>query len=98
VDRAGQPVRRRHESPAGPQVSLYFTVLSVHLFFATRSYAVHVGQTFVLYPVVYTQAAVGFFGGGARTAFKVLFALCLSFLCYSFLQTWVMRTIAVMTS
>jgi hypothetical protein len=80
------------------QVYLYYAVISFALFFVIHSYTVQIAETFLLYPIVYTQAAFGFFGGRVGTAFKVLLAWSLSFLCYSLLQSWLIRAIVLMTT
>jgi hypothetical protein len=48
----------------------------------TTSYTIHTGLTLALYPIVYTHAALGFFGRRFATVVKVLVAFALSFVLY----------------
>jgi Protein of unknown function (DUF3667) len=73
------------------QIFLVGSVVFIALLLLGSSYSVHTALTLALYPVIYTQAALGFFGRRVGTVAKVLLALVLSFVGYSLLQSWLVR-------
>ena len=73
------------------QIFLVGSVVLVVLLLLGGSYNVYTAVTLATYPIIYTQAALGFFGRRFGTVAKVLLALVVSFVGYSFLHTWLLR-------
>jgi hypothetical protein len=80
------------------QIFLVYSVLTLVLLLFTRSYWIHTGLTLAVYPLVYTHAALGFFGRRFGTVAKVLLALTVSFVAYSVLQSRLLRAYVLLTS
>jgi hypothetical protein len=79
------------------QIFLVYSALTLVVLLFTRSYWTYTGLTLALYPLIYSHAALGFFGRRAGTIGKVLLALTLSFVAYSVLQSRLLRAYVLLT-
>jgi uncharacterized protein DUF3667 len=77
---------------------LVYSVLTTALFPVSRSFHLNVILLMLLYLVIYTQAAFGFFKRSFGTFVKVFFAFAISFILYSFAQTYLLRAYVRLTS
>jgi Protein of unknown function (DUF3667) len=73
------------------QIYLCYSVLVLALLPFRLSYWPRTGLQLSLYPIIYTHAALGFFGRRFGTAVKVLLALMMSFVTYALLQSFLLR-------
>jgi hypothetical protein len=79
------------------QIFLTHSVLTGVILLFSHSYWAHTAMTMALYPVIYVQAARGFFRQRGTTA-RVLLALAVSFMAYSLLQSMVVRAVVLLTA